>query len=422
MTSSEHPSYKDRDRVPVLEQQISDLKMLTSHQSLTIKRLQEEGIAKADRITALLGADTRGVHGSLAMTRGLRSIGPSQLLTSPLPRPALDPSNIRDSKMQQLINEVQYWKRHFNLAEEKLEELKKEKATLESSPLKPLSENIRDPESLYLKKVLEENSDLKMKLNKVKSQNIIFDDEIDFNDRGKENNASLPSNVPDKVRKNVSIKSKSQNVLKPKPSQVRSKSMPNAGTDSRKSASVKSNSTESRKDGKAVEISSKSRGKDHSPSSRVSFRPDNDEWSHRPPGPQPPPPHHHRHHHQPPPPHHHHVHHQQPSNHILQQIYDLTNRNRCLQSQVFSLRAELARRDEAASAHNQETNAPGGPSRDPEAERSLRVRLEEAEAEVSKLEAKCDNLLEQKKSHLEKITSLQKHLDTLLIPKDDFDL
>ena len=65
MTSSEHPSYKDRDRVPVLEQQISDLKMLTSHQSLTIKRLQEEGIAKADRITALLGADTRGVHGSL---------------------------------------------------------------------------------------------------------------------------------------------------------------------------------------------------------------------------------------------------------------------------------------------------------------------------------------------------------------------
>ena len=149
MTSSEHPSYKDRDRVPILEQQISDLKMLTSHQSLTIKRLQEEGIAKADRITALLGADTRGVHGSLAMTRGLRSIGPSQLHTSPLPRPALDPSNIRDSKMQQLINEVQYWKRHFNLAEEKLEELKKEKVTLELSPLKPLSENIRDPESLY---------------------------------------------------------------------------------------------------------------------------------------------------------------------------------------------------------------------------------------------------------------------------------
>ena len=107
---------------------------------------------------------------------------------------------------------------------------------------------------------------------------------------------------------------------------------------------------------------------------------------------------------------------------MRQQIYDLTNRNRCLQSQVFSLRAELARRDGAASAHNQETNAPGGPSRDPEAERSLRVRLEEAEAEVSKLEAKCDNLLEQKKSHLEKITSLQKHLDTLLIPKDDFNL
>ena len=47
-------------------------------------------------------------------------------------------------------------------------------------------------------------------------------------------------------------------------------------------------------------------------------------------------------------------------------------------------------------------------------ESSLRAKLETAEAEISKLEAKCDHLLEQKKSHLEKITGLQKHLDTLL--------
>ena len=408
MTSLEHPSYKDRDRVSVLEKQIEDFKMLTSQQSLTIRRLQEEGIAKADRITELLTREARDTRGLLTMTRGLRHIGPTQLPVNPPPRPALDPSNIRDSKMQQLINEVQYWKRHFNLAEEKIGELREEKVALQSSPLKPLSENIRDPESLYLKKLLEENSDLKLKLNKYKSQ--VFDDVIVID---KENYPSMPSNVPDKVKKNahVSIQSKSQNILKPKPSQVRSKSTPSVRTDSRRSAPVKSNSTESRKDGKAAESSSKSRAKEPSPSSRVSFRPEHDECDYQDPGPphhsQHPPPHHH--HHQPH--HHHQQQQQQPSQHMKQQIYDLSNRNRCLQNQVCSLRAELARRDAATCACSLQSG--GQPPASGE-ERSLRAKLDKAEAETSKLEAKCDHLLEQKKAHLEKITGLQKHLDTLL--------
>ena len=65
MTSLEHPSYKDRDRVSVLEKQIDDFKMLTSQQSLTIRRLQEEGISKADRITELLSGGARDTRGSM---------------------------------------------------------------------------------------------------------------------------------------------------------------------------------------------------------------------------------------------------------------------------------------------------------------------------------------------------------------------
>lgn len=95
---------------------------------------------------------------------------------------------------------------------------------------------------------------------------------------------------------------------------------------------------------------------------------------------------------------------------MKQQIYDLSNRNRCLQNQICSLRAELARRDAATCACNLLSGQPPSSGE----ERTLRAKLDKAEAEIGKLEAKCDHLLEQKKTHLEKITGLQKHLDTLL--------
>ena len=81
---------------------------------------------------------------------------------------------------------------------------------------------------------------------------------------------------------------------------------------------------------------------------------------------------------------------------------------------MCSLKAELAKRDSATCSL--QNSGSGGQSHPPNSgeERALRAKLENAEAEIRKLEAKCDNLLEQKKSHLEKICSLQKHLDTLL--------
>ena len=44
----------------------------------------------------------------------------------------------------------------------------------------------------------------------------------------------------------------------------------------------------------------------------------------------------------------------------------------------------------------------------------MRDKLSRAESELEKLETKCDDLLEQKRTHLEKITSLQKQVDTFL--------
>ena len=62
MTSYGHHSYKDRDRIKVLEKQIDDLKLLTGQQRLSIERLQEESIKKSDRISSLLGADNKAAR------------------------------------------------------------------------------------------------------------------------------------------------------------------------------------------------------------------------------------------------------------------------------------------------------------------------------------------------------------------------
>ena len=88
MTSINCPSYKDRDRIIVLEKQVEDLKMLTTQQNITIKKLQEESIAKSDKISAMMGAAdlSRDFHGNLTMTRQLRSIAPANYRSIPTPK------------------------------------------------------------------------------------------------------------------------------------------------------------------------------------------------------------------------------------------------------------------------------------------------------------------------------------------------
>ena len=62
MSSHGYHSYKDRDRIQVLEKQVADLKLLTGQQRLTIGKLEDESISKSDRISSLLGADNKAAR------------------------------------------------------------------------------------------------------------------------------------------------------------------------------------------------------------------------------------------------------------------------------------------------------------------------------------------------------------------------
>ena len=100
-------------------------------------------------------------------------VAPQRLLTAQrLPKPeALNPGaantmKMAEKKLLQLQQEVDHWKRHFEAAQEKLRDSgRKEKvaAFLPSSPLQDISVN-KEPESLYLRRLLEENMHLKLQL------------------------------------------------------------------------------------------------------------------------------------------------------------------------------------------------------------------------------------------------------------------
>ena len=91
MTSLTFPSYKDRDRIFILETHIENLKLLTTQQSLTIKKLQEESSAKSDKISELMGVDnkSRSFHGNMTMTRQIRTISSSNFHPRPIVKSSL---------------------------------------------------------------------------------------------------------------------------------------------------------------------------------------------------------------------------------------------------------------------------------------------------------------------------------------------
>ena len=211
-----------------------------------------------------------------------------------------------------------YWKRHFNMAESKIADLIKEK-NRQPSPLKTHPDsNITDTESLYLKKLLEENLDLKMKIDKMKlsasqslpSVDII--DQVDY-DSGKENDPIQATEIKEhKKVPPVSIKSNSQrNVLKPRTSQMRAKSAPNV---TRKAAQAPASQPQEAVDKAAMAANRVSFSED--PDLNI---PHNQGRSHGPP--QHVPAAHPRLRHPHPP----------PSQHLLRkQVDDLTNQNRSL--------------------------------------------------------------------------------------------
>ena len=166
MSSHDYHSYKDRDRIQVLEKQVADLKLLTGQQRLTIGRLETESINKSDRISSLLGADKKTAR--LTTSRQVRSASAAAFRPRSSIQSVLETNNIKNKKVEQLTAEVEYWQRHFNLAEEKITKLEKENSSLKSKNLhgnSPLQKGLNgEGESIFLKKLLEENSVLKLRL------------------------------------------------------------------------------------------------------------------------------------------------------------------------------------------------------------------------------------------------------------------
>ena len=196
MSSYGYHSYKDRDRLQVLEKQVADLKLLTGQQRLTIGRLEAESISKSDRISSLLGADKK--PGRLTTSRQVRSASAAAFRPRSSIQSVLETNDIKNKKIEQLTAEVEFWQRHFNLAEEKITKLEKENSSLKSKNLQanlPLQKGLNgEEESIFLKKLLEENSVLKLRLETLKksSKGVSVTDSKsveseDSGDSGKEN-------------------------------------------------------------------------------------------------------------------------------------------------------------------------------------------------------------------------------------------
>ena len=232
MSSYGYHSYKDRDRIQVLEKQVSDLKLLTGQQRLTIGRLEAESISKSDRISSLLGADQK--PGRLTTSRPVRSASAAAFRPRSSIQTVLETNNIKNKKIEQLTAEVEYWQRHFNLAEEKITKLEKENSSLKSKNLQsnlPLQKGLNgEEESIFLKKLLEENSVLKLRLENLNksSKGVTLREgksweSEDSGDSGKENEPLVETSEGKKARQGrgetkskVTLKSKVQqkNVLR----------------------------------------------------------------------------------------------------------------------------------------------------------------------------------------------------------------
>jgi len=467
MTSLTFPSYKDRDRIFILEKQIEDLKLLTTQQSLTIKKLQEESSAKSDKISELMGVDnkSRSFHGNMTMTRQIRTISSSNFHPRPIVKSSLDPKTIQESKLQQLSNEVQFWKRQFNNAESRITDLSKEKSNLKSKPLQTVSENnLKDTESLYLKKLLDENLDLKLKIEKLNSQltkSKIGHDDSDVDDHESEKeNEPLQSEVKNKPSSEksskglqpVTLRSKSAKNLKssqfrPKSAQPnnnvratsdrsknhvpghsgfsRPRSLDSVATSANKRAGSANTNNVKSKNGQSAKQSTEGQivGQDCDVCDhQKSYQHQASEQQHYHP----------------------YYHSNVPQdNHLQQQVHHLTHENQCLQHQICKLKADLEmyanvyvcacqkgagvrkecikvqclQRQVCHLKHQlhlqNHCQASKGQQSSSEI-RSVRFKLDDAETEIKKLEEKCDHLLEQKKMHLDKISNLQKQLDSLL--------
>ena len=391
MSESSCASYKDRDRIMILEKMVEDLKLLTSQQNLTIKELEKESLAKSNKISALINMEGKAtlLVNSSRPTVHLSSHLPSN--TSRYRQPAtlkqgglVDTSKMMQKKVEQIADERNFWKRHFQLAEGRISDLKNEKNKFQPqlvSPLQEISIN-KEPESLYLKKLLEENLDLKLRLAKhqkvAKSVEIL---EPEMSDVEKENSKppqpirpmvsqpvgniqpqylQKPSHPlqPPHLEEEVQHLAEHNKCLQHQVCKLKQELIRKANHFSC-SCQAKPGLSRSKANKCPPPLKPCSKCKNHlcraGTGGQVRFEEKLD----------------------------------------MSSIH-LCSHLACLQRQVCHLKMELEQAGRKAK---------GAPDRS---------KLEAAEVEITKLEEKCDKLLDQKKTQLERISQLQKQVETLL--------
>ena len=150
------------------------MKELTHQQNLTIKQLEEESLAKSNKICSLTSPEGKASlslssRASLHLSSHLASRYTQ--LPAPVPRQGVgqvDTNRMIKKKVEQITEEREFWKRHFRIAEGRISEMREKNNSFKPQDFTPLQEISlnREPESLYLKKLLEENLELKLKLAK----------------------------------------------------------------------------------------------------------------------------------------------------------------------------------------------------------------------------------------------------------------
>jgi len=181
--------YEKQDKILCLEQGLEDLKQLCQHQANTISGLHKESSLKSQKILQLQKLSGRAAvsveTGNVFQPKMLlSSVLSSQRSTTthsdrqarPPAQAVIDTAKMAEKKILQLQEEKDFWRRHFESADLDLKELR---SKIEKLPLKEISINISDNVNkiaeeeeeenggTYVKKLLEENIQLKEKIERL---------------------------------------------------------------------------------------------------------------------------------------------------------------------------------------------------------------------------------------------------------------
>jgi len=216
--------YQLRDRIYVLNSQVDELKLLVDYQTSTITKLKQESLDKSRKILELeqisqfkgqvtthtdavftpqlilSSVVTSNKHGANSQQFSAKTVDSEDQLTS-----RLDAFKVAERKILSLEDEKEFWRRHFEQADAQLKKVQKQmedEKLLRFEDCRNRNLNTENAaqqlsnnnEATYVKNLLEENYQLKEKLDKIEKSRVIsktiskeYNNNKDINNIDKEN-------------------------------------------------------------------------------------------------------------------------------------------------------------------------------------------------------------------------------------------